>query len=72
MTGVTGFLGSHILRHLIQHGEKIHCLRRRSSTYERIDDPLNSLIQWVDLEDCDFEQYFKKNDIQYHYLHIHK
>jgi nucleoside-diphosphate-sugar epimerase len=65
MTGGTGFLGSHLLKTLIKSGKTIHCLRRSSSSYGRIDNEMNSVIKWVDLEDCNFDQYFEQNDIRY-------
>lgn len=65
MTGGTGFLGSHLLKTLIESGKTVHCLRRESSSDERIDRSVRNQVQWVNIENCNFDQYFKKNGISY-------
>lgn len=65
LTGGTGFLGSYLLKSLIKSQKTIHCLRRKNSVFKRIDGEMNSVIKWVDSENCNFGEYFEHNNIRY-------
>ena len=52
VTGVTGFIGSHLARRLYKEGAEIHALLRKSSNKFRIKDIFGDLIPWYgDLTD---------------------
>lgn len=58
ITGVTGFLGSHLAKAMIDHGFEIIALKRKSSSLRRIE-PILSQVTLYDLEDLDFSVPFK-------------
>jgi len=60
ITGITGFLGSHIARKLIQEGYIVIGLRRKKTDCWRCNEFLNQII-WVEIEDAFEEQIIKLN-----------
>ena len=59
LTGVSGFLGSHIASALITQGWEVIGLKRRLSSLERLGDVLNQ-ITLIDVEDVDFDAIFRE------------
>lgn len=49
MTGITGFLGSHLARVLVREGHEVHGLKRRASDCSRLRD-CAARIHWHDLD----------------------
>lgn len=49
VTGATGFLGSHLVRHLVQAGHEINAIRRASSSARRLGD-VEKKIHWFTVE----------------------
>jgi nucleoside-diphosphate-sugar epimerase len=64
MTGCTGFLGSNLLRSLLNRGFVMYCLRRSTSNFDRVSDLLSE-VTWVDLETTDFNHFFAVHQINY-------
>ncbi len=58
VTGATGFLGSHLVRRLLQEGYRVVILKRSFSNTWRIEDVLPQLICY-DIDKCDLEQPFQ-------------
>lgn len=58
LTGITGFLGSHLARALIAEGYKVIGLKRRSSSLHRLSGVLNALTL-VDIESVDYDAIFR-------------
>lgn len=58
MTGITGFLGSHLAHALIAEGYKVIGLKRRSSSLHRLSGVLNALTL-VDIESVDYDAIFR-------------
>ncbi len=58
ITGITGFLGSHLAMALIAQGYEIIALKRKSSLLKRIE-PILSKIKLYDLENLDFSVPFQ-------------
>lgn len=63
LTGCTGFLGSHLLEMLINAGNEVHCLVRPASNLKRVEH-LAGNTKFITLQDCDYETYFKDNNIK--------
>jgi CDP-paratose synthetase len=59
LTGATGFLGSNILRTLIEQNWQVLCTKRKSSRFDRIYDLKESVI-WIDLENYNLLHIFDK------------
>lgn len=63
LTGATGFLGSHLLYHLLKKGQKVRALRRIHSSFEILDrvfsfytddfQALKNQIEWVEADITD-------------------
>lgn len=64
MTGSTGYLGSHLLHSLVNHGYTVYCLKRASSNLDRVHD-IASKVTWIELETADFNQFFATHKIEY-------
>ena len=64
LTGGNSFLGSNLVKKLIQFNHKLLCIKRKSSNLWRLKD-IEHLISWFDLEEINFEKFFKKNKIDY-------
>ncbi|MEF3313257.1 NAD(P)-dependent oxidoreductase [Paenibacillus sp. GYB004] len=62
LTGATGFLGSHILKHLIEHKHNVTILKRSFSDTNRIYNYLNS-IDCYNLDEVELEEIF--NNVHY-------
>ena len=62
LTGGTGFLGSHLLKRLLQNGFKVCLLKRSFSNTWRIDDVL-SQVKYYNIDQCDLSQVFKDQSI---------
>ena len=54
ITGISGFLGSQIARQLLLDGYKLFATRRKSTDLARCED-FKSDINWIDLEDGDWQ-----------------
>ena len=57
LTGVTGFLGSHLATALVAQGCEVIGLKRRSSSLQRVGNVLPQLTL-IDVEDADFDALF--------------
>lgn len=66
LTGVTGYLGSKLLRRLEQMGGNFYCLKRKTSDLYRVKD-LESRIFWLDLEEFKIESFFCKKSRRLHH-----
>lgn len=64
MTGATGYLGSHLLRLLVEHGANVTCLKRSSSKLARVAD-LADKVAWVDVETFDAQVFFPAQRTDY-------
>jgi len=62
LTGATGYLGSKLIHQLHRFEGKLYCLKRKSSNTYRVQE-LISEITWLEAEDFDFENFFKKNQV---------
>jgi len=60
VSGATGFLGSHLVRELLQDGYEIAILKRSFSNVWRIADILKQ-VNCYDLDKCELEQPFKEH-----------
>ena len=64
MTGCTGYLGSHLLRHLLKSGYIIYCLHRSKSNFDRVGD-LISAVKLVNIETTDLNNFFRLHRVDY-------
>jgi len=58
LTGVTGFLGSHLAKALLAGGYEVVALKRQSSSLHRVES-LISDVDFFDIEGLDFDQLFR-------------
>lgn len=62
ITGVTGFLGSHLTRSLVRSGHNVIILKRSSSNTWRIDDIIDKIICY-DINTVDLKKLFQRHKI---------
>lgn len=58
ITGVTGFLGSHLAKALLADGYEVVALKRKSSLLGRVESIVSEII-FFDIEGLDFDQLFR-------------
>lgn len=58
LTGVTGFLGSHLAKELLTAGYEVVALKRKSSSLHRVESIISE-IDFFDIEGLDFDQLFR-------------
>jgi nucleoside-diphosphate-sugar epimerase len=58
LTGVTGFLGSHLAKALLAAGHEVIALKRKSSSLHRVESVISD-IDFFDTEELDFDQLFR-------------
>ncbi|MFA6061489.1 NAD-dependent epimerase/dehydratase family protein [Gallionella capsiferriformans] len=58
LTGVTGFLGSHLAKELLAAGNEVVALKRKSSSLHRVESIISE-IDFFDIEGLDFDQFFR-------------
>lgn len=64
LTGATGFLGSHLLKYLLNNDYKIVILKRSFSNTDRIKKELdNESLKFYDIDNIDLKQVFSQNKI---------
>jgi CDP-paratose synthetase len=61
LTGVTGFLGSHLAKALLIAGYDLLALKRNNSSLNRIES-ITSNIKFIDVEDLDYNKIFKEHN----------
>lgn len=59
VTGATGFLGSHLVKALLDDGYRVAILKRSFSKTWRIDDVIDQVISF-DIDNCDLHQVFTR------------
>ncbi|MFZ2406733.1 MAG: NAD(P)-dependent oxidoreductase [Methylobacter sp.] len=59
LTGVTGFLGSHLAKALLSDGYEVVALKRKSSPLRRVESFAADIV-FIDIEDLDFARLFSK------------
>lgn len=59
LTGVTGFLGSHLAKKMLAVGYEVVALKRKTSSLRRIESIASDII-FFDIEDLDFDDLFHK------------
>lgn len=57
LTGVTGFLGSHLAKTLLTNGYEVMALKRKSSSLHRVESIVSDIV-FFDIEGLDFDQLF--------------
>ena len=57
LTGVTGFLGSHLAKAILAAGYDVIALKRKSSSLRRVESIVSGIV-YVDIEAMDFERLF--------------
>ena len=63
LTGGTGFLGSNILRRLLGLGHELFCIKRETSSLERVNF-FKHKIKWFNLETSDFDEIISSYKIE--------
>lgn len=63
LTGATGFLGSNLLKRLLNDGQDVCCIKRTASDCKRIEKVKNECI-WYDSETDSIEQIFREFEIE--------
>jgi nucleoside-diphosphate-sugar epimerase len=59
LTGVTGFLGSHLAKSLLSFGYEIIALKRKSSSLHRVESTMQ-YISCIDIDGLDFDEIFRR------------
>lgn len=62
LTGATGFLGSRLLKKLLDEKYSVVCLKRRTSDLKRVDGFWKK-CEWIDIEEKDYEYIFEKYNV---------
>lgn len=62
LTGATGFLGSRLLKTLLDRQYDVICIKRKTSDTKRVDE-FYDRCRWVDIESVDLESVFQENNI---------
>ena len=63
LTGGTGFLGSNLLRRLLSLGHELFCIKRETSSLERVNF-FKHKIKWFNLETSDFDEIISSYKIE--------
>jgi nucleoside-diphosphate-sugar epimerase len=63
LTGATGFLGSNLLKKLLNEGHELFCVKRKKSLTFRIDEIKGSVV-WCDIETLDIDSLFLQKKIE--------
>ena len=63
LTGATGFLGSCLLKKLLNEGHEVFCIKRKKSKTYRVD-RIKGSVTWFDIETIDIDYFFSKNIIK--------
>ena len=50
VTGGTGFIGSYLVKRLVDMGHDVLCLKRKTSNLEKLDG-YETKVEWIDIED---------------------
>jgi CDP-paratose synthetase len=58
LTGITGFLGSHLAKAMLSAGHEVIAIKRKSSSLRRVES-IASKIKLVDIEALDFDKLFR-------------
>lgn len=66
VTGATGFVGSHLVDHLIERGRHVRCLVRRTSKLKYLKDPQIDFVYGGLDEQTDWDEAFDDVDTVYH------
>lgn len=66
VTGATGFVGSHLVDHLIERGRHVRCLVRRTSKLKYLKDPQIDFVYGGLDEQTDWDEAFDEVDTVYH------
>lgn len=66
VTGATGFVGSHLVDHLIERGQRVRCLVRRTSTLKYLKHPQLDLVYGGLDAETDWDQALDGVDTVYH------
>ena len=62
LTGTTGFLGSHLLKHWIDQGREVVALKRSTSSLKRLGDYANK-CRWYDVDKAGWQKAFTEQKI---------
>lgn len=62
LTGASGFLGSHLLKKLIELDFSVLCLKRKSSDLIRLKG-VEGQVSWLNIEDIDIDHMFSKTQV---------
>ena len=62
LTGVTGFLGSHLAKAMLEYGHDVCALKQKSSSIDRIK-TIMSDITLFDVDELDFKQLFHRSKV---------